>query len=312
MVCGTPNCCSTRASSAAWRCHQRPGALDAGRRDARCRILLEALAEGAALAPVEGHHGRIVGDAGERAVEMTCRETPEAAASRDIAAMKASKSPPHWAARAGAARRRRRTAAVSARRIMMGRGPCTDVAMSCGRAGASSRTLTKADPCPAALMVRSGRRPRLEPCRQIRWRNSVRTPCACCQGVDRLVGEALVIDHHARERRECAGVELQDATPGINGGPRPSRLRERRAQAAGGGRQGWRKARPGNRRNPGPGAPKFARSAGPQGPQREAALRRNPCFARRIAHTIFGSSTSNCSLEGVGRWHSPTTSCGIA
>ena len=56
---GTPKRCSTRASSAAWRCIIALGALDARGADAGRGIFLEGLAEGAALAAVERHHGRV-------------------------------------------------------------------------------------------------------------------------------------------------------------------------------------------------------------------------------------------------------------
>jgi hypothetical protein len=54
--------------------HQRPGALDARLGDARACVFLEALAKGVALAPIEGHHRRIVRDAGERACDDLLRD----------------------------------------------------------------------------------------------------------------------------------------------------------------------------------------------------------------------------------------------
>src|SRR5712692_10024084 len=50
---------------------------------------------------------------------MTAREMPPAAASRDIAAMKALKSPPHCAAGADLANKTERTNAASRRLIML-------------------------------------------------------------------------------------------------------------------------------------------------------------------------------------------------
>jgi hypothetical protein len=74
-----------------------------GRRgDARAGVALEAPLEGAALAAVEGCR---IGATPESALPMTACETPPAAASREIAATKARKSPPHCAASDGVANR---------------------------------------------------------------------------------------------------------------------------------------------------------------------------------------------------------------
>ena len=70
---GTPNCCSTRDSSAAWRCSSWLRAVDAARRDAGRGVFLEGLAEGAALAAVERQHGLVDRDAGEGLVDHRAR-----------------------------------------------------------------------------------------------------------------------------------------------------------------------------------------------------------------------------------------------
>ncbi len=80
--------------------HQPLGAGDARRDDAGRGIALEAHAEGAVLAAVEGEHRRIGRDAG-KGWSITLREMPAACASRAIWPRKAWKSPPHGAARAG-------------------------------------------------------------------------------------------------------------------------------------------------------------------------------------------------------------------
>src|SRR3979409_478321 len=57
------------ATSSAVSPPQLPGAIDAGRDDAGGGVVLEALAKGAALAPVEGKHGRVERDTREGAVD---------------------------------------------------------------------------------------------------------------------------------------------------------------------------------------------------------------------------------------------------
>ena len=54
--------------------HQLLGPLDAGRDDAGGGILLERLAEGAALAAIEGEHRGVGRDAGERLVDHRARD----------------------------------------------------------------------------------------------------------------------------------------------------------------------------------------------------------------------------------------------
>src|SRR5262245_46229836 len=54
--------------------HQPLGAVDAGRNDARARVFLGALAERAALAAVEGEHGRINSHAGKGLVDHVTRD----------------------------------------------------------------------------------------------------------------------------------------------------------------------------------------------------------------------------------------------
>ena len=82
--------------------HQLLGAVDARRDHASRGVFLEGLAEGAALAPVEGEHAGILRDAGESTVDHRARD-PAAVASRAMAETNVLKSPPHVAARAGAA-----------------------------------------------------------------------------------------------------------------------------------------------------------------------------------------------------------------
>ena len=107
--------CATGAGRAL---HQRLGALDARRDDAGRGIFLEALGvEHAALAAVEGEHILVDRDAGEGLVDNRAMDAG-ACASRDIAAMKALKSPPHLAASAGAAKTSKTESAASGRNIM--------------------------------------------------------------------------------------------------------------------------------------------------------------------------------------------------
>ena len=63
---GTPNCCSTRPSSAGVLRQHLLAALDAAGADAGRDVFLEGLAEGAALAAVEVQHVLIDAEAGER------------------------------------------------------------------------------------------------------------------------------------------------------------------------------------------------------------------------------------------------------
>jgi len=83
--------------------HQLFGAFDGSRDDAGRCVFLKALAEHAALAPVEGKHGAIGHETGKRAVEHRPRDVA-AAASRAMADRNVSKSPPHVAVPACAAK----------------------------------------------------------------------------------------------------------------------------------------------------------------------------------------------------------------
>ena len=85
--------------------HQLFGAFDASRDDAGRGVLLEALAERPALAPVESKHRAIQRETGKCAVE----HRPRDAGGRGFArhgGQESVESPPHVAAPAGAARRR--------------------------------------------------------------------------------------------------------------------------------------------------------------------------------------------------------------
>jgi len=91
---------SMRDSSCACFCIRLLRALDARRDDARAGVFLEALAWN--MPRWRGRSQHVLVDGGrDKASLMTCCETPAAAASRAIAAMKVLKSPPHLAASAG-------------------------------------------------------------------------------------------------------------------------------------------------------------------------------------------------------------------
>ena len=115
---GTPNCRSMRASSAAWvAISLRARLMRAGmtRVDAYSSKLLawnmprwrrsNASTAGLGVMPA-------------KAWSMVARATPAACASRAIAAMKALKSPPQWAAGADVANKSERTNAASGRLTM--------------------------------------------------------------------------------------------------------------------------------------------------------------------------------------------------
>ena len=55
--------------------HQHAGAPEPGFRHARCRVPLEAHAESAVLAAVEGEYGGVDSDAGGRLVDYAARES---------------------------------------------------------------------------------------------------------------------------------------------------------------------------------------------------------------------------------------------
>ena len=97
-------------SSAACLRHQRAAALDARGADAGRDVLLEGLAEGAALAAVEGQHRLVLAHAGEGACDHVAATRPPPAPRAPSAARKPLKSPPHLAAKDGVARRRKRAA----------------------------------------------------------------------------------------------------------------------------------------------------------------------------------------------------------
>ena len=99
----------------------RPPAIDPPGPDAGRDILLKRLVEGAALAPVEGQHAPSCCTP-PSAAEITFCEMPAAAASCEIDATKALKSPPQRAAWDGVARVR--AAKADAQKAKAGRKKC--------------------------------------------------------------------------------------------------------------------------------------------------------------------------------------------